>query len=106
MKMAEQSEIPENLVLEVNSEVLNLYLEWDLSMEAIAALSECSINSMELLTIIHSHDIDEVFNQRHLLAEKIKFRHNLQKWRTDHGVKMIWLQDGICPGEFTSVHPS
>lgn len=98
MKMAELNEIPENLVFEVNSEVFNLYLEWGLSMEAIAALSECSINSMELLTIIHSHDIDEIFNQRHLLAEKIKFRHNLQKWRTGHGVSMICLQDGICTG--------
>jgi len=89
-KMDESNEFQiEKTVFEVEPEVFNLYAQWGLSMDGISVLTECSINTMELLRIIHSHDIDEIFNRRDLLGDKIKFRHELQKWRTFNGVSTI-----------------
>lgn len=74
-------------VIHVDNELLNLFIDWGLSAECISLLAECGIKSIEILTMMHSHDIDEVFNRREILGEKIKFRHKMQQWRTENNVR-------------------
>lgn len=73
-------------MIHVEEKVLDLYLEWGLCGESISLLTDCGIQSIEILSIMHSHDIDEVFNKRKFLGEKIKFRYKLQKWRMENKV--------------------
>ena len=52
--------------------------EYDLKIQAISVLAECGIKNISILKMIHSHDVDKIFEMRHLLGEKIKFRHHLE----------------------------
>ncbi|XP_055382305.1 uncharacterized protein LOC129612599 [Condylostylus longicornis] len=87
----------------LESEAMKLYMEWNLSNHAILVLSECCINSIEILKMIHSHDIDEIFNTRQLIGDKIKFRYNLQKWRIQNKFESLTCTDNSTTSINTAV---
>lgn len=80
-------------VIQVDNDLENLYTDWGLSSECISLLDECGIKSIDMLSMMHSHDIDEIFNERKLHGEKIVFRHKLQKWRTENNVSLNYIEN-------------
>ncbi|XP_055903924.1 uncharacterized protein LOC129939795 [Eupeodes corollae] len=60
-----------------------------MSPEGINALAEFQISTENLLKMLNSHEIDEIFNKRQLLSEKIKFRYNLNKWLEQNDCELV-----------------
>lgn len=89
--MAENSEFLYEL--DETNEVVDLLLLWGLSIQSIYAVLGCGIKELQLLKILHTHDIDEIFKNlpREYFAEKIIFRHELQKWRANNNVSICVL---------------
>lgn len=79
--------------VDLSNEVVALLLTMNISIETISAFIECGINKVDILKIMHSKDIDEVFSKlgRGFIGEKIIFRHELQKWRKQNKVRKVNL---------------
>lgn len=75
--------------VDLSNEVVALLLTMNISMETISTFLECGINKVDILKIMHSKDIDEIFSKlgTGFIGEKIIFRHELQKWRIQNKVR-------------------
>ena len=69
--------------IDLEEDALNLFLHWDLKMEAISVLGECGIKKISILKMMHSHDVDKILEMRHL------FRHHLDTWRAANNVSIF-----------------
>lgn len=72
----------EGNVLEI--EIFDLLKSWDVSDESVINLVECGVNTYEQLKMMELSDINEIFNKRSLIDERITFRYNLNKWRMEN----------------------
>lgn len=70
-------------------EVFNLLSSWELSFDAIKTVIDCRINTISRLKMLNMDDINELFNSRNLLGEKVCFRYHLQKWRLETNVSTL-----------------
>lgn len=57
--MAENSEFLYEL--DETNEVVDLLLLWGLSIQSVYAVLECGIKELQLLKILHTHEIDAIF---------------------------------------------
>ncbi|XP_054084110.1 uncharacterized protein LOC128920545 [Zeugodacus cucurbitae] len=85
------------VILDSDEQLINLLCSWDLSSNALIQFNRCGLKSVAILQMIHSHDTDEIFNARELIADKIKFRYSLQKWRLENNFDMLTC----CSGDRT-----
>ncbi|XP_037958803.1 uncharacterized protein LOC119688192 [Teleopsis dalmanni] len=76
-------------ILEVSPEISLLFEKWELSSGAICRLVNLKIISIDIFKMMHSHDIDEIFNDEQLLVDKIRFRHGLSLWRFENNLDPI-----------------
>ncbi|XP_055918822.1 uncharacterized protein LOC129950904 [Eupeodes corollae] len=84
--MAEEEQV---VIKHIEAEILELFLSWGLSCAGISALEECRIASFDVIKILNGHDIENVFQKRELMADRIKFRYGLNKWREANHVDVI-----------------
>ena len=65
----EEESIEMEECIDLEEDALNLFLQWDLKMEAISVLAECGIKNISILKMMHSHDVDKIFEMRHLSGD-------------------------------------
>lgn len=72
--------------LVIENDTYNLFVSWGLSIATIRLLAECGIVNCKILKMMHSCDVNSIFNERRNIAERITFRYHLQKWRIANNV--------------------
>ncbi|XP_067615737.1 uncharacterized protein [Eurosta solidaginis] len=85
------------IILDTDLQLYDLLCSWGLSADSLIQLDQCGVKSMDILKMIHSHDIDEILNTRELIADKIKFRYQLQNWRLQNNASKYRLSTGTQP---------
>lgn len=77
-----------NSFVEMEAELESLLREWGIDDEGIKMFSESGISTINVLKMMRSCDINEIFINRCDINRKIIFRYHLQKWRLQNNVSI------------------